>query len=112
MLLDALDHGEEDLAARRLAEERVEAHRIASAAKKALDKDASLLEPGEFESIGDAIREVEAAAAGADPGKIHASIEALDHTSKPFATRRMNRAIALAIEGKTVDEATAVVERP
>src|ERR1700677_1616194 len=47
MLLDALDHGEEDLERRRLAENRVEAGRILLAARKGLDTDADLLEPGE-----------------------------------------------------------------
>jgi molecular chaperone HscA len=111
MLLDALDHGEEDLVVRRLAEERVEAHRIATAARKALAADGSLLEEGELEAIGAAIAAVETAGAGDDPGKIHAAIEALDTVSKPFATRRMNRAIAKAIEGRTVDDAERVVER-
>jgi molecular chaperone HscA len=111
MLVDAIDHGEEDLRARRLAEERVDAQRLVSAAKKAVEKDAALLEAGEAEVIGAAIAALESAALGEDPARIHSLIEALDAASKPFATRRMNRAIALAIEGRTVDEASAVVER-
>ncbi len=104
MLTDALEHGEEDLHARRIAEERVEAHRIVTATQKALDSDAALLLPGERESIGAAIRAVGDAARGADAGKMHASVEALDLASKEFATRRMNRAIARAIEGRRVDD--------
>jgi molecular chaperone HscA len=51
MLLAALDHGEEDLAARRLAEARVEAERVILATRKALDADADLLAPGERDAI-------------------------------------------------------------
>jgi molecular chaperone HscA len=104
MLLEALDHGEDDLAKRRLAEERVEASRIGGATQKALVSDAALLEPGEAEAIGRAIDALDAAAKEESPSRIHALIEALDLASKEFATRRMNRAIARAIEGRKVDD--------
>ncbi len=109
MLLEALDHGEEDLQNRRLAEERVEAMRIGSATRKALEADSALLEPGDHDSIARAIDALDAAAGGTDPSRIHALIEALDVASKEFATRRMNRAIARAIEGKRVDDVLSPV---
>jgi molecular chaperone HscA len=112
MLLDALDHGEADLGKRRLAENRVEASRIVSATKKALVADASLLEPGEKEPIDAAIAALEEASRAEDPGRIHTLIEALDLASKEFATRRMNRAVALAVQGRKVDDvAESVVRR-
>jgi molecular chaperone HscA len=89
-----------------VAEERMEAHRIVMATQKALDADRALLEPGERERIAAAIAAVEEAANAGDPGRIHARIEELDKASNPFAARRMNRAIALAIEGKRVDDVT------
>ncbi len=104
MLLDALDHGEEDLGKRKLAENRVEAGRIAGATRKAIAADAELLAPGDKEIIEKAIADLEEAARGTDAGRIHALIEALDAASKEFATRRMNRAVARAIEGRRVDE--------
>jgi molecular chaperone HscA len=107
MLLDALDHGEEDLRLRRLAESRVEARRILVATRKGLDTDADLLEPGERQRIEQACAALETAAGGDDPSRITARIEALDDATKAFAGRRMNRAIARAIEGRRVD----VVER-
>ena len=111
MLLEAIDHGESDLGKRRLAENRVEAGRIVAATRKALDVDRSLLEPGEREAIEAAIRATEEAARGEDPGRIHSAIEALDLSSKEFATRRMNRAIAKAVEGKNVDDVEHTMER-
>jgi molecular chaperone HscA len=109
MLMDALDHGEEDLVARRIAEERVEAHRIVSATQKALDTDAHLLVDGERATIEAAIAVAAAAAKGTEPGKMHSAIEALDLASKDFATRRMNRAIARAFEGRKVDDVATEV---
>jgi molecular chaperone HscA len=111
MLLDALDHGEEDLLLRRLAENRVDARRILSATRKGLQSDADLLEPGERERIEQACAALERATDGEDPARIHALVEALDDATKAFAGRRMNRAIARAIEGKPIDLVEKTVER-
>jgi molecular chaperone HscA len=109
MLLDALEHGEEDLESRRLAENRVEAHRILAATAKAVDVDRELLVEGEETRIRGAMATLEEAARGAHAGKIQSLIEELDQVSKDFATRRMNRAIALAIEGRKVEDVERVV---
>ena len=111
MLMSALDHGEEDLAARRLAENRMEAHRILAVTAKALVADAELLLAGEAESIREAMHALEEAARGNDPGRVHTRVEDLDRASKEFATRRMNRAIARAIEGRRVDSVELQVNR-
>jgi molecular chaperone HscA len=110
MLLDALDHGEEDLTRRRLAENRVEAGRILLATRKGLDADFDLLEPGEKARIEQACAALEEAARGPDPSRIHSRIEALDTATKAFAGRRMNRAIARAIEGRRLDTVEKSVE--
>jgi molecular chaperone HscA len=104
MLMDALDHGEADLLARRLAENRVEAGRIVQATQKAMVADVELLLPGDRERIAGAIEALVAASRGEDPGRIHHLIEELDLASKEFATRRMNRAIARAIEGRKLTD--------
>ncbi len=110
MLMDALDHGEEDLAARRLAEERVEASRISSVTRKAIASDAELLEPGEGERIAAALTALDEAIAGTNPTHIHARIDALDDATKQFAGRRMDRAIARAIEGRKLDDVAEEVK--
>jgi molecular chaperone HscA len=103
MLLDALDHGEEDLKERCLAENRVEARRILMATKKGLTADADLLRRGERELIEKACAALEEATRGDEPSRVQAGIAALDDVTKDFAERRMNRAIARAIEGRRVD---------
>jgi molecular chaperone HscA len=110
MLIEALDHGEEDLTARRVAEGRVEAQRIALATRKSIASDADLLEPGEHVAIDAAIAALEAACTGNDPRKIQNAIDDLDRTTKGFAGRRMNRAIARAIGGRKVDDVGKEVE--
>jgi molecular chaperone HscA len=110
MLLEALDHGEEDLSARRLAEARVDAARIGTAARKGLTADADLLEGDEQARIEAACTALEEAAHGADATRIKARIDGLDDATKAFAARRMNRAIARAIEGRRVETVEKSVE--
>jgi molecular chaperone HscA len=104
MLLDAYDHAEDDVVARSLREQRVEAGRVLSALEIALGKDAELLEPGERQSIEAAMQTLRQAAEGEDPRRIERSVEALDELSKPFAGRRMDRSIRAALSGRAVSE--------
>jgi molecular chaperone HscA len=82
----------------------VEAGRIIQATEKAVLADPELLAEGDREGIRAAIQALHAASQGEDPARIHLLIEELDASSKGFATRRMNRAIARAIEGRKVDD--------
>jgi molecular chaperone HscA len=111
MLIDAIDHGEEDLAKRKLAEARVEAHRVLVSTKKSLDADPDLLEAGERETIERALAALADAAKQDDSKRINLRIEDLDEATKDFAGRRMNRAIAKAIEGHKLDEVEETVEK-
>ena len=111
MLLDALDHGEDDLLARRLAEGRVEGERILLATDKALAADRAMLAPGEEATITTAMSALRSAIGGTDPAKITAAIDALDRATKDFAGRRMDAAIARAIAGKSVDLVSKGVEK-
>jgi|ERR1019366_188008 molecular chaperone HscA len=110
MLIDALDHGEEDLENRRLAENRVDARRILKATRQGLATDGDLLQAGERARIEQACDALEAAAAGTSATLIHSRFEAVDDATKAFAGRRMNRAIARAIEGRPVDALEKSVE--
>jgi molecular chaperone HscA len=110
MLLDALDHGEEDLAARALAEARVAAQRIRNGTERALASDADLLETGERESIEAALAELVGALPAGNAQVIKNRIDELDTKTQAWAGRRMNRAIARAIEGKNVGDVEASVK--
>jgi molecular chaperone HscA len=110
MLADALDHGEDDLSRRRVAENRVDASRILHATRTALESDADLVDEGERERIERACAELEEAALGEQASRIQAGIDALDDATKAFAARRMNRAMARAIGGKPVEAIEKTVE--
>jgi molecular chaperone HscA len=110
MLIDALDHGEGDLEARRLAEARVEAERVLLATTKSVRDGAALLEPGEAATIEAAAAALRAAITGENASRIQSRLDDLDRATQPFAARRMNAAIAQAIAGRAVDAVAREVE--
>jgi molecular chaperone HscA len=110
MLLDALDHGEDDFERRRLAERRVEAQRILTATQSALDAGDALLIDDERTSIDAAMKDLASAIEGDKPGIILTRIEDLDTATKAWAGRRMDRAIQAAIAGQAIDDVAATVE--
>jgi molecular chaperone HscA len=105
MLLESFEHAEDDLARRSLAVERVEAERILAATRQAFQTDAELLDDDVRAAGEAAMARLEAAMAGTDHLAIRAAIEALDLATKPFAQRRMNRAVAAQLQGVAVDDA-------
>ena len=110
MLIAALDHGEADLDARRLIEERVEAERVILATEKALAVDADLLLDGERATIESSVADVRAQLTRPSAAAIHASVELLDDATKAWAGRRMDRAVSRAIAGKRVEAVESNVE--
>ena len=104
MLMDAYDHAEDDVEARSLREQRVEARRILEATQQALDNDAAMLEEGEADAISASMDALREAAEGDDPRVVLSRIEDLDRISKPFAGRRMDRSIRDALSGKKLGE--------
>jgi len=104
MLVESFEHAEEDLQARNLLVERVEAERILQATRGAFANPDGLLE-ADVRAAGEAaMAELERVMAGDDHLKIRAAVEALDIATKPFAQARMNRAVGAQLRGKTIEE--------
>jgi molecular chaperone HscA len=101
MILESIEHADADVDLRLLAEARVEADRILHALRKAMETDRALLAADEISALEDAVRELEEAKAATNHRRIRDRIERLDQRSAEFAVRRMNRSIALALEGKS-----------
>jgi molecular chaperone HscA len=111
MLIDAIDHGDEDLEARRLADTRVEAQRIILATDKALSDDADLLSEDEQKTVREALEALRDATSNVKkPGALQLKIDDLDRVTHDWAGRRMDRAIHAAIAGKGLGEVEATVE--
>ena len=109
MLLDSFTHAEEDVTARLLTEQRVEAERIAAAARGAMVDSPELLTDDDRVAIARAMDELARAKAGTDHGAIRLAVERLDAASKDFAARRMNRALESGLRGRGVAEVEAKV---
>jgi molecular chaperone HscA len=107
MLRDSLTHAREDMERRLLIESRVEADRMLLALAGAMAADADLIPAAEKAEIEAGVAKVRAAMAGTDRDRIGAAVEALEKATHPFAQRRMDRAMAQALTGHSLDEVEA-----
>jgi len=104
MLLDSIDHAEDDIQTRLLREQRVEAERVLMDATKQLGEHPALLQPEERAAIDAAMEKVRALAQGQDHHALKEAIHALDEVSRPFVERVMNQAIRQVVAGHSVEE--------
>ncbi|MCR6667002.1 MAG: Fe-S protein assembly chaperone HscA [Methyloversatilis sp.] len=103
MLREGFEHAQEDMSARALAEQRVEAQRLGEATHAALAADGDLLDPAERAAIDSVLVDLANAAAGEDTPAIKKAIDALGRSTDEFAARRMNRSIQRALAGRSVE---------
>jgi molecular chaperone HscA len=103
MIRDSFDHADDDMGARMLSIERVEADRILNATQAALATSAALLVPGEREAIETATAALQVAKSSTNHLGIRAAIAGLDEVSKEFARRRMNVALDENVRGQALD---------
>ncbi|MBI3506531.1 MAG: Fe-S protein assembly chaperone HscA [Proteobacteria bacterium] len=104
MLRASIDNAEGDMERRLLTEARVEARRAINALQAALGVDADLLDAAERAAIDASIDTVERAMSGSDRHAIQGTAEELEHKTKAFAERRMDRGIRKALAGRNVAE--------
>ncbi len=104
MLQDSHGHAEEDMKARELREQKVEALRLLESVGSALASDADLLNTEERAEIDALILELARQREEGDTESIKKAAAALSKGTEAFAARRMNRTILAALQGKAVDE--------
>jgi molecular chaperone HscA len=103
MLRESFDRAGDDIKARALKEQQVEAEQMLGAIDAALAADAALLSTEEraaVDALSDRLRTV---AAGSEHLAIKAAIEALNKGTEEFAARRMDRSIRSVLTGRTLD---------
>jgi molecular chaperone HscA len=103
MLRESFDRAGDDIKARALKEQQVEAEQMLGAIDAALAADAALLlteERAAVDALSDRLRTV---AAGSEHLAIKAAIEALNKGTEEFAARRMDRSIRSVLTGRTLD---------
>lgn len=105
MLLDSIDHASDDVAARQLREQQVDADRLLDAVGVALRADGdALLDTTERAAIDVAMQSLRSAREGEDERAIKSAIAVLDSTTAEFAARRMNEGIRKALTGRRISE--------
>jgi molecular chaperone HscA len=103
MLLDSIEHGEDDILKRLLVEQQVEATRVLADARKQLTENGDLLSPAERTAFEQGVAGLEVLAQhGTDHTALKNAIAALDEQARPFVERIMNRAIAKAAVGHSI----------
>ncbi|VTP12469.1 Chaperone protein HscA [Phytobacter ursingii] len=104
MIKDSMSFAEQDVKARMLAEQKVEAARVLESLNGALATDAALLSAAERTVIDEAIAQLSAVANGDDTDAIEQAIKNLDKQTQEFAARRMDQSVRTALTGHSVDE--------
>jgi len=104
MLTDSMSHAREDMEARRLREQQVEADRVLVALEAALAADAELLDASERQAIDKARDGLVAARTAEDSETIKRAIKDVEKASEGFVARRMNQSIRKAMAGHRVEE--------
>jgi molecular chaperone HscA len=106
MLRDSIDHAEEDVAARKLLEQQVEADRVLEALQMALEQDGNILSDAERIGIDKAADALRVSRQGTDHLAIKAAIDYLDKAAAGFVEKRMDSSIQKALAGHKVEDFT------
>ncbi|MFS1985089.1 Fe-S protein assembly chaperone HscA [Vibrio breoganii] len=105
MLKDSMTFAKEDMQARALAEQRVEADRVIEGLIAALQVDGDeLLSEQERTALLKVIEDLIALRNGDDADAIEDGIKLTDKASQDFASRRMDKSIRQALSGQSVDD--------
>jgi len=105
MLRDSMSHAREDLQARALVEQQVEAERVIEGLASALAQDGRrLLENTEYQALADAVEQLRQIRQQGTAQQIEAHIKQVDRLSEHFASLRMDDSVRRALKGHSVDE--------
>jgi molecular chaperone HscA len=103
MLRASYEFAEVDMAARQLAEAKVEAEQLVEGVQNAIAADGDLLSAGELTALRETVSVLDRARSGDDLAALRAAIELTGKASEQFAARRMDRSIRKALSGVSLD---------
>jgi molecular chaperone HscA len=103
MLKDAFTHAKDDMYARALNEQIVDAQGLIAATRAALAEDPALLDEAETAAIEASIATLETRVRGTDHQAIKRGIEALNAVTTEFAQRRMDQNVRRAMAGQKLE---------
>lgn len=104
MLKDSMNYAKEDIDARMLKEQQVEAARVIESVQAAVNADKALLNEEELHSIELALVTLANVSQTNAVNDIEKQIEVVNELTATFAERRMDSSIRAALAGQSVDE--------
>jgi molecular chaperone HscA len=105
MLRESIEHASEDVAARMLREQQVEADRVLEAVQAALTADGErYLSVSERAAVEAGLATLRGARAGDDPAVIKRAIAIVDDATREFAARRMDASVQAVLAGHRLEE--------
>jgi len=105
MLQESYAHAQDDMAARNLAEAKVDAQRLVEATEAALAEDGEkLLDAAERVAIEQWIDALKSALQGSDLAAVKRAADGLNQGTGDFAARRMDASVKRALTGHKLDE--------
>ena len=104
MLKDSMENAEQDMQARMLKEQQVEASRVIESIQAAIAADSHLLNEAEIAEIKNNMSTLASVSQTGNAAEVEASLEILNHSTAAFAERRMDSSIKTALSGHSVDE--------
>jgi molecular chaperone HscA len=104
MIKDSMVNAADDMQARMLKEQQVEAARVIESVQAALIADSKLLNDEEINVIENAIKSLAQISQGIDNKAIESALDKLNDSTAIFAERRMDSSISQALSGQAVDK--------
>jgi molecular chaperone HscA len=102
MLLDAVTHAQEDVAARMIVEAKTEAEQIIYTVERFIQKNGSYLDQEETLQTQKLLAAIKTELQQGNKDTILASVENLNNYTRPFAERLMDVAVSQAMKGKNI----------
>ena len=103
MLIDSLQHAEEDMSARALAEAKTEANNVLLSARKFLRQNKDWLTEGQVHEINLFIDRLADSVIGTDKDEINNRLAELNEFTAPLAHEALDRNVAAAMKGRDVE---------
>ncbi len=105
MLRESMSHAKEDIEARMLAEQQVEARRVLEAVDSALAQDGhELLSDDEYQQIQSVRDELENIIESASSETLKKAIKQVEVVSEEYVARRMNASVQKVLSGKNIEQ--------
>jgi molecular chaperone HscA len=104
MIKDSMSNAADDMQARMLKEQQVEASRVIESVQAALLADSKLLTTDEVTIIESAIKSLAQVSQGQEVKAIENALDTLNDSTAVFAERRMDSSISQALAGQAVDK--------